>query len=104
MTFSEVDYDLYSTPFWTDIALDLLKKLSLIKVRLHLAQKKIDILMKELRTTTQRVNLFEKVKIPECQENIRRIRIYLGDQQSSAVGISKVAKKKVDARDALLLA
>ena len=54
-------------------------------------------LKQELRVTTQRVNLFEKVKIPECLENIRRIRIYLGDQQANAVGISKVAKKKIEA-------
>jgi respiratory nitrate reductase gamma subunit len=50
------------------------------------------------RITTQRVNLFEKVKIPECLDNIRVIRIYLGDQQANAVGVSKVAKKKIEAR------
>jgi V/A-type H+/Na+-transporting ATPase subunit D len=53
-------------------------------------------LSEELRITNQRVNLFEKVKIPECSENIRRIRIYLGDQQASAVGRSKIAKKKIE--------
>ncbi len=37
-------------------------------------------------------------KIPECKDNIRIIRIYLGDQQANAVGVSKVAKKKVDER------
>jgi V/A-type H+-transporting ATPase subunit D len=45
------------------------------------------------------VNLFEKVKIPECLDNIRRIKIYLGDQQANAVGISKVAKKKIEVRE-----
>ena len=59
----------------------------------------IAVLEQELRITTQRVNLFEKVKIPECQENIRQICIYLGDQQANAVGVSKVAKKKIEARD-----
>ena len=59
----------------------------------------IAVLEQELRITTQRVNLFEKVKIPECQENIRQICIYLGDQQATAVGVSKVAKKKIEVRD-----
>jgi V/A-type H+-transporting ATPase subunit D len=48
--------------------------------------------------TTQRVNLFEKVKIPETKENIRRIRIYLGDQQTAEVVRGKIAKKKIEAK------
>jgi V/A-type H+-transporting ATPase subunit D len=47
---------------------------------------------KELRTTTQRVNLFEKVKIPETKNNIKKIQVYLGDQQTSAVVRGKIAK------------
>ena len=62
-------------------------------------KQRIAILEQELRITTQRVNLFEKVKIPGCLENIRKICIYLGDQQANAVGISKVAKKKIESRD-----
>lgn len=52
-------------------------------------------LEQELRSTAQRVNLFEKVKIPEAKENIRVIGIYLGDQQTSAVVRGKIAKKKL---------
>ena len=55
----------------------------------------MDLLGKELRTTSQRVNLFEKVKIPEAKENIRRISIYLGDQDTSAVVRGKIAKRKL---------
>ena len=46
-------------------------------------------------STTQRVNLFEKVKIPECMENIRKIQIYLGDATTAAVVRSKIAKRKM---------
>ena len=60
------------------------------------------ILSKELRTTSQRVNLFEKVKIPEAKENIRVINIFLGDQQTSGVARSKLAKGKATARTAAL--
>ena len=58
-------------------------------------KERIKLLEKELRTTTQRVNLFEKVKIPEAKENIRKIGIYLQDQQTSAVVRGKIAKKKL---------
>ena len=58
-------------------------------------EQQIKLLGKELRTTSQRVNLFEKVKIPEAKDNIRRIGIYLGDQQTAAVVRGKIAKKKL---------
>ena len=51
---------------------------------------------KELRTTSQRVNLFEKIKIPECKENIREIKIFLGDEQTAAVARGKLAKKRTE--------
>ena len=63
-------------------------------------EKQYELLSKELRTTSQRVNLFEKVKIPEAKENIRVINIFLGDQQTSGVARSKLAKGKATARTA----
>ena len=96
--FAEAKYDFYSTPLWIDQGLEELRILEALLAEIKIIQKQIAILEQELRITTQRVNLFEKVKIPECQENIRRIRIYLGDQMANAVGISKVAKRKVELR------
>ena len=54
-----------------------------------------ELLEAELRTTSQRVNLFEKVKIPEAKENIRIIQVFLGDQQTAAVVRGKISKKKL---------
>ena len=96
VVFADMDYDLYDAPVWFDRAVVLLREFFKVvcerKVLLEQARR----LEQELRVTSQRVNLFEKVKIPECHENIRIIRIYLGDQQVSAVGIGKVAKKKLE--------
>ena len=94
--FPGVDYDFYTTPFWVDKAVEELREYMKLFVEVRVLNEQITQLSKELRITTQRVNLFEKVKIPECLENIRRIRIYLGDQQANAVGISKVAKRKLE--------
>ena len=69
---------------------------------MEVIKKAEKILSRALRVTTQRVNLFEKVKIPECLENIRVIRIYLGDQMANAVGISKVAKKKIEIKEEMM--
>jgi V/A-type H+-transporting ATPase subunit D len=46
------------------------------------------------------VNLFEKVKIPEGEENIRVIRIFLGDQQTADVARSKLAKGRAKSGEA----
>ena len=94
--FKEADYDFYTTPFWAERAVEELRKLMRCVIEVNTIGRQIRALKQELRTTTQRVNLFEKVKIPEARENIRRITIYLGDQQANAVGISKVAKKKIE--------
>ena len=102
--FNEVVYDFYSTPLWVDRAIEELREMARYMVEIAVFKKQISVLEKELRITTQRVNLFEKIKIPECKNNIRVIRIYLGDQQANAVGISKVAKKKVEQRSVLELA
>jgi V/A-type H+-transporting ATPase subunit D len=96
ITFSEVEIDLFSTDTWVDDAIDTAKKLAELRVRKEIIEEQYRLIHEELRTTTQRVNLFEKVKIPECKENIRQIQIYLGDQQTAAVGRSKMAKRKME--------
>ena len=62
-------------------------------------KKQDDLVREELRVTAQRVNLFEKVKIPEARENIRRIQIYLGDMQTAAVVTGKIAKEKIQKKN-----
>jgi len=86
--FDQAEYNLYSTPFWIDTGIGELRLLVTYLAEINVIKKQIEILEQELRITTQRVNLFEKVKIPECLNNVRVIRIYLGDQQANAVGVS----------------
>ena len=99
LTFKDISYSLFEYPLWVDSGIEALKKASIYDARVKTLQEQIDLLNKELRTTSQRVNLFEKVKIPEAKENIRRIGIYLGDQQTSAVVRGKIAKKKLTKED-----
>jgi len=94
--FKDAIYDLYETPLWIDDGITNLRTYGSLMAETAIVQKQLVVLEKELRVTTQRVNLFEKVKIPDCLESIRKIRIYLGDQQANAVGVSKVAKKKIE--------
>jgi V/A-type H+-transporting ATPase subunit D len=98
LTFKRIDYMVEDYPLWVDRAVVLLKESVRITALMRTLEKQVELLGKELRTTSQRVNLFEKVKIPEAKENIRRIGIYLGDQQTAAVVRGKIAKKKLAAK------
>ncbi len=94
--FEEPDYDLFTTPLWLDAAIESLRALISLREEMSVLERGITVLRRELRVTTQRVNLFEKVKIPEAEENIRIIKVYLGDQMANAVGRSKIAKRKIE--------
>lgn len=91
----EKPYDLFLTPLWVDAALQLMRRLAALDAEVAVLAKQARLLGEELRITSQRVNLFEKVKIPEARENIRKIQIYLGDQQTAAVVRGKIAKGKL---------
>ena len=95
LVFEDVPYDLRVYPLWVDKAIVALGEIARYNALIETLKERIRLLDKELRTTTQRVNLFEKVKIPEAKENIRKIGIYLQDQQTSAVVRGKIAKKKL---------
>ena len=94
LTFKDIDYDIDDYPLWVDTAVYKLREIARLDALASTLRKQVELLGKELKTTSQRVNLFEKVKIPEAQENIRVIQVYLGDQQTAAVVRGKIAKKK----------
>ena len=93
--FAIKEYSFFIEAPWIDNAIATLQDVVSCKAEHDIVAEQYKLIAHELRVTTQRVNLFEKVKIPECSENIRVIQIYLGDQQTAAVGRSKIAKRKM---------
>ena len=98
--FSRGDYDLYETPLWVDIAANHMERAMSLDLEAEVLDEQVRLLGAELMATSQRVNLFEKVKIPETQQNIKKISIYMADQQVSAVVRSKISKRKIAQRNA----
>ena len=99
--FKRGDYDLYETPLWVDIAANHMEKAMSLDLEAEVLDEQVRLLEIELLSTSQRVNLFEKVKIPETEENIKKISIYMADQQVSAVVRSKISKRKIALRNAV---
>ena len=97
--FSRGDYDLYETPLWVDIAANNMERAMLLDLEVEVLEEQVKLLEAELLATSQRVNLFEKVKIPQTEANIKKISIYMADQQVSAVVRSKISKRKIALRN-----
>ena len=97
--FQHGEIDLFNTPPWLDSGVDAIERLVRSRTQIKVLEEQRARVAEELRTTTQRVNLFEKVKIPECREHIRVIRIFLGDEQTAAVARGKIAKSRIDTQE-----
>ncbi|MCX6990111.1 MAG: V-type ATP synthase subunit D [Chlamydiae bacterium] len=99
VSFSPSNYSLFDTPIWYESAIEAVKKMLVTREKGKIAEEKKRALEKELREVSIRVNLFEKIMIPRAQQNIKKIKIFLGDQQLAAVSQAKVAKKKIVLRN-----
>ncbi|MDJ0651661.1 MAG: V-type ATP synthase subunit D [Simkaniaceae bacterium] len=98
--FRSLDYSLFETPLWVDSALEKIRDLVIAKEKIEVVKEKKWILEKELREVSIRVNLFEKILIPRTQRHIKKIKVFLGDQELASVAQAKVAKSKIEKRKA----
>lgn len=89
--------DRWATPPWVDDAVEAAKEVVSLRSERAVFEEQRRLVAEELQQTSQRVNLFEKVKIPECKEAIRVIKIALGDEQTSSVTRGKIAKSRAPA-------
>ncbi|MFA6118665.1 MAG: V-type ATP synthase subunit D [Parachlamydiales bacterium] len=92
--FAEGSYGLFDTPIWFDSAIEKLKSMITEKERVAIEEEKKRSIEKELKDVSIRVNLFEKILIPRTKENIKKIKIFLGDQELAAISQAKIAKQK----------
>lgn len=103
-TFESVDtevreIDPWATPAWVDNAVETTTKVLALQCERAIYEEQRRLVAEELQRTSQRVNLFEKVKIPDCREAIRVIKIALGDEQTAAVTRGKIAKGRASSAE-----
>ena len=87
-------YAYLGRPPWVDRTAEILREMLELRIRAQVEARRVALLEQAIKTVTQRVNLFDKVLIPEAQSKIKRIQIYLSDMETAAVVRSKIAKKK----------
>lgn len=86
------EYSLLARPHWVDAVADRLHQILELKIQIQVHSERVLRLDRAIRRTTQRVNLFDKVLIPQAKKHIQRIQIFLADTERAAVVRSKIAK------------
>lgn len=94
--FQPLEYHLFDSPPWMEGAIAGVHRLIELECHIKIDLEKLRLLQKELRDVSIRVNLFEKILIPRSLKNIKKIKVFLGDQQLAAVAQAKVAKSKME--------
>lgn len=93
-------YSYMGKPHWVDRVVEDLRRMVELRLRRQVELRRLALLDEGVKKVTQRVNLFDKVLIPRAMENIKRIKIFLGDTERAAVINSKLAKSKQRAQAA----
>jgi V/A-type H+-transporting ATPase subunit D len=95
----QIDYEVanfsrFSSPIWLNGGIVILKQITEIICQMEIAEKKLGILEYARKKTTQKVNLYEKVQIPEFSEAIRKIKRYLEDVDNLEKASQKITKQR----------
>lgn len=94
VSYQIIEYPRLATPAWIDMLAEKLQRASKHSIRIAISEQRVGLLEQAVRRITQRVNLFDKVLIPNAKDSIKKIRIFLGDLERDAVVRSKIAKSK----------
>ena len=94
--FKLADVSWWNLPAWIPGGIAILKEAIRLKLRTDILLEQIKVLENARKKTTQKVNLYEKVQIPEYEDAIMKIKRFLEDKEN----ISKAAQKIVKNRKA----
>ncbi len=92
--FHVVKAGLFHQRAWVVRGTEMLKRRVKLTLECEVLSANVDVLYQARKKTTQKVNLYEKVQIPQFEEAIRRIKSFLEDQEN----LSRAAQKIVKAR------
>jgi len=93
------DYALFSQPAWVPTGVDILKKIIKLRVEIKITERQFEILNLARKKTTQKVNLYEKVQIPQYQDAIRMVKRFLEDKENLSKAAQKLVKKRHDRKE-----
>ena len=90
--FEEKPYDLFSSPVWFADGVDVLKRLARLGLEYEVYNRRMELLHRARRKTTQKVNLYEKAQIPGYEDAIRKIKRFMEDEENLTTSSQKIVK------------
>jgi V/A-type H+-transporting ATPase subunit D len=97
VSFAIARYSPFLAPAWLPSGIEAIKQLVKLNIEVVIAKKKVDVLEYARKKTTQKVNLYEKVQIPEYQEAIRKIKRFMEDEDNLSKSSQKILKARLAA-------
>ena len=94
-------YSSFMAPAWYAWGIETIRELSAKAVEILIMDRRIDLLEYARKKTTQKVNLYEKVQIPEFSEAILKIKRYLEDVENLDKAAQKITKSRQAAGSAV---
>lgn len=88
------DFSLFNQPGWFLDGVQYIKNVVDIALEREFYIRKMELLDKARKKTTQKVNLYEKVQIPGFQEAIRKIKRFLEDEENLSKSSQKIVKNR----------
>lgn len=100
--FSIENVSLFNMPSWIRLAISMFERLMTIQVKIEMTEARLNALAYARKKTTQKVNLYEKVQIPEYKTAIIKIKRYMEDEDNLSKSSQKIVKERNRAKEASL--
>ncbi len=95
VVFDVMPYSAFASAAWLPSGVEVMKQLATLEIELQLAKQKVADLEFARKKTTQKVNLYEKVQIPEYKAAISKIKRFLEDEENLSKSSQKILKNKL---------
>lgn len=92
--FTVKPFPLFLSPTWLAAGVESLKEITRNIALIETERQALDLLDYARRKTTQKVNLYEKVQIPQFSEAVTRIKRYLEDVENLEKAGQKITKTR----------
>lgn len=100
--FKKEPFALFSKPVWFLDGVKIVESLAKIGIEREVYIRKVELLDRARKKTTQKVNLYEKVQIPGYIDAIRKIKRFLEDEENLSKSAQKIIKNRQEEMEVLL--
>lgn len=96
------EFSLFNEPKWFPEGIVAIKELVGIAVERDFFYRKMELLNRARRKTTQKVNLYEKIQIPAFEDAIRKIKRFMEDEENLSKSAQKIIKNRKEQHSELM--